>query len=64
VPGAWQLATTLIGNDDRSQQAYSSYVATGTKYQARFEARRAKAGSIVVTESNGADGTRQAPLMN
>jgi hypothetical protein len=56
VPGAWQLATTLVGNDDRSQQAYSTYVATGTKYQGRFEARRAKAGSVVITEHNGADG--------
>lgn len=56
VPGAWQLSTSLVGNDDRSQQSFSTYTATGTKYQARFEARRAKAGSIVVTEHNGADG--------
>jgi hypothetical protein len=56
VPGAWQLSTTLVGNDDRSQEAWSTYVATGTKYQARFEARRAKAGSIVTTGHNGADG--------
>lgn len=56
VPGAWQLATTLVGNDDRSQQSFSTYTASGTKYQGRFEARRAKAGSIVVTEHNGADG--------
>jgi hypothetical protein len=55
VPGAWNMSTMLLGNDDRSQQAYSSYVATGTKYHQIFDARRAKAGSTVVTEHNGAD---------
>jgi hypothetical protein len=49
------MSTMLLGNDDRSQQAYSSYVATGTKYHQIFDARRAKAGSTVVTEHNGAD---------
>lgn len=56
VPGAWQLATTMQGDDDRYQEAVTTYVATGTKYMGRFSARRARAGSIETTRDNGADG--------
>lgn len=57
MPGTWKLASTLVSNDNRRQEAYSTYTATGTKYQYRFESRRARAGSLVLTQHNGADGT-------
>lgn len=41
VPGHWKTAKTYGDNPDDTWQAkYSAYVATGTRYQARFDAKR------------------------
>lgn len=57
APMAWQMTNTKTGSDDdRWQQAYSTYDASGTKYQGRFEARRAAQGGLVVTRDSGNDG--------
>lgn len=56
IPGAWQPANTRQSDDDRWQEAYSTYTATGTKYQGRFEARRALPGALTVGRNSGVDG--------
>jgi hypothetical protein len=56
APGAWQLVNTKASDDDRSQEAYSTYVDTNTYYQGRFEARRATQGALTVTRHSGNDG--------
>lgn len=56
VPAAWQLVNTLPSDDDRLQEAYSTFVDTSTYYQGRFDAKRARPGSLVVGRNSGADG--------
>lgn len=56
LPGSWAPVTTLSSGDDARQQMYSTYVATGTKYQARFDARRQRGGTMAANEKNGSDG--------
>lgn len=58
APGAWIPAATNPGWDDASQPAWSSYVDAGTKYQAIFNATRARGGSTVLSSGIGADGVR------
>lgn len=56
APMAWQLVNTKPSDDDRWQEAYSTYVDTNTYYQGRFEARRATQGALTVTRNSGNDG--------
>lgn len=56
VPGAWRPVNTLQSDDARWQESFSTYVATGTKYQGRFEARRSTPGGLLVGRDNGMDG--------
>ena len=56
APMAWQLVNTKQSDDDRRQEAYSTYVDTNTYYQGRFEARRATQGALTVTRHSGNDG--------
>lgn len=39
-PGQWKTTTTFENTDDHWQAYYSTYTATGTKYQGRFDAKR------------------------
>jgi len=39
-PGAWAPATTKANSDDTWQAWFSTYAASGTKYQGRFDAKR------------------------
>lgn len=56
VPGGWEPVRVLNAADDCWQLPYSSYVATGTKYQGIFNARRARAGALADGPGLGADG--------
>ena len=56
IPAAWQPVNTRQSDDDRWQEAYSTYVATGTKYQGRFQARRALPGALTGSRNSGTDG--------
>lgn len=56
LPGSWAPVTTLSSSDDARQQMYSTYTATGTKYQARFDAKRQRGGTMTANEKNGSDG--------
>lgn len=56
VPGAWRPVNTLQSDDARWQEGFSTYDASGTKYQGRFEARRSTPGGLLVGRDNGMDG--------
>lgn len=56
VPGAWQLINTLSTDDDRRQEAYSDYVDTDPYVRAIFDATRARNGTLLLGQNNGADG--------
>lgn len=60
LPGAWESVNTGPLADDSWQLPYATYTATGTKYQGRFEARRARTGSLLPVEGFGADGVSLA----
>jgi hypothetical protein len=53
VPGAWQPASTRASQDDRRQEAYTLLAGN---YRALFSARRARIGSLAMTQDRGADG--------
>lgn len=62
-PCAWQPVRTYVNFDDSEQELYSTYTASGTKYQARFQAKRGRNGTIVSQQRNIADGvTLRNPL--
>lgn len=56
VPGGWAPVRVLNAIDDSWQLPYSGYVASGTKYQGIFNARRARAGALADGPGVGADG--------
>lgn len=56
VPGAWQLATTTLTDDDRKQSAATAFVDTLAYYIASFDAIRSRSGSLILASDNGADG--------
>lgn len=56
VPGGWSPILTRPGSDDCKQEAYSTYIDSGMKYQGRFQSRRARAGALVRDGNFGADG--------
>lgn len=56
APGGWRPEATLLGPDDRSQPYATTFEDSGTYYHATLNARRARAGSIVVNEDIGPDG--------
>lgn len=57
VPGAWRPVRTFPNTDTYVQPSYSTYTASGTKYHARFDARRARNGVFIDSaDGYGLDG--------
>jgi len=57
VPGAWRPVRTFPNTDTYVQPSYATYTASGTKYHARFDARRARNGVFIDSaDGYGLDG--------